>query len=180
MNLSVREAGFNDFNLIVQYFHSANNEFLSEMGIDHLKIPNIDVWQQELSCELSKPIARKNYYYLIWEESSKPIGHSNLSGIVYGEKAKIHLHIWTKGQRLKGAGKELLKKSIKIYFDLFELSEIICEPIYSNKAPNKTLIKIGFVLEKTYETIPGSINYFQKVNRYVLNKNDYEKNIICF
>ena len=137
MNLSIREATQNDSKMIIDYFHSADSEFLFEMGIDQIKLPSKNAWEEKLNVELNKPFASKAYYYIVWEASSKPIGHSNLSDIVYGETAKMHLHIWEKKLRLKGIGYNLIKKSIQLYFNKFALSELICEPIYTNRAPTR-------------------------------------------
>jgi RimJ/RimL family protein N-acetyltransferase len=179
MQVDVREATKQDFELITDYFHSADHAFLMAMGVDQEKLPSRVSWTQKLEQELQKPYRAKKLYYIIWEESSVPIGHSNISDIVYGDSAKMHLHIWEKDFRMKDIGQYLIRKSISLYFKNIGLSQIVCEPISTNKAPNKTLLKIGFPLEKTYETIPGHFNYLQEVNRYVLHKTEYEKNIIC-
>ena len=44
------------------------------------------------------------------------------------------------------------------------LENLYCEPYALNLAPNGTLLKLGFKLVKQYETTPGSINFYQKVN----------------
>lgn len=58
------------------------------------------------------------------------------------------------------------------YFDGFGLKSLFCEPRAANPGPNKTLARLGFTLEKTYDTIPGWINTHQTVNRWRM----YRKN----
>lgn len=39
-----------------------------------------------------------------------------------------------------------------------------------NVAPNRTLQSVGFSYVKTYETVPGPLNYHQPVTRWVFEK----------
>ena len=60
------------------------------------------------------------------------------------------------------------------YFN-YKLKNLFCEPYTLNPAPNRTLIKLGFDFVEEYETMPGKINFLQKVNRYVLTKEKFKK-----
>ena len=85
----------------------------------------------------------------------------------------MHLHLWHKQTRQKGTGVEFLKLTLPYYFDTFKLQNLFCEPAASNVAPNKTLEKSGFDFVKSYDTIPGWINTYQTVNRWVLTKEKF-------
>ena len=51
-----------------------------------------------------------------------------------------------------------------------DLKSIVCEPFANNLAPNKTLNKCGFEMQKKYVTTPGKINFEQKVIRWKLKR----------
>jgi hypothetical protein len=51
---------------------------------------------------------------------------------------------------------------------LLELKCLFCEPNAFNVAPNRTLQRAGFKCVKTHETVPGPLNYHQRVTRWVL------------
>ena len=71
----------------------------------------------------------------------------------------------------KGLGLDFLKLTIPYYFKNFRLQKLICEPYAENTAPNSILKKLGFEFVRTYDTIPGWINFEQTVNRYELKDN---------
>ena len=70
-------------------------------------------------------------------------------------------------------GRQLVKLSLPFFFNLLHLERIWCEPYALNPAPNRTLEKVGFSFVKRYTTIPGSLNFEQEVNRWVLEREDF-------
>jgi len=170
MNVAVRACIAADIEKIVDYFIDAAPDFLKAMGADKNKLPQRSTWIQKLHSELAKPYKNKNYYYIIWLLDDTPIGHSNVNQIQFGASAKMHLHLWERTTRKSGLGLQFLKMTIPLYFEKLALQKLICEPYAENSAPNKLLQKIGFDFIKTYETIPGMINFHQKVNRYEFTK----------
>jgi len=56
-----------------------------------------------------------------------------------------------------------------------ELEKPYCEPNSNNTAPNHILDKLGFELIKQSEKTPNWITFHQKVNEYVLNRNELIK-----
>ena len=159
--MQAEEAG-----LVVDYFHGADDAFLDLLGVDPSKLADPDEWRDLISRDLAKPLAKRKYYYLIWEFDGAPVGHSNIGDIVRGEHAYMHLHIWPQAQRQRGLGGEFVKRSVPIYFDKFDLETLYCQPKASNPAPNRTLAKVGFELLDTFETTPGWFNTYQTVNRW--------------
>lgn len=119
---------------------------------------------EKLKSEYEKPNGQKDFYFIIWQIDDRPIGHSNINDIDFGQSAVMHLHILDKFKRKSGLGTELLERTLPFYFENFKLKKLICEPKAENIPPNKTLKKIGFELVKTYETIPGWLNFKQTVN----------------
>lgn len=170
MKVEIREFVKSDIEKIVNYFIDAESDFLKSMGADKSKLPKREKWIQNLQSELVKSYREKDNYYIIWLLDGKPVGHSNVNHIEFGESATTHLHLWKNRIRKSGLGLEFLRMTIPLYFEKLELKKLICEPYSENIAPNRTLKKIGFDLIRTYETIPGPINFKQKVNHYELTK----------
>ena len=172
MKITVREFIAADIEKIVGYFIDADSDFLKGMGAEKNKLPKREKWIQNLQSELLKPYKKKEYYYIVWLLDGKPVGHSNVNHILFGESATMHLHLWETKIRKRGLGLKFLKLTIPFFFEKLELKKLICEPFSENIAPNKTLKKLGFNLIRTYKTKPGPINFFQTVNRYELKKRD--------
>lgn len=172
---SVRQLQENDFGKIVNYFLSADENFLFGMGVDSSKLPPGDEWIQILAEDFPKPPEQKKFFYIIWQFSDQPIGHSNINKVIFGEEAFMHLHLWNNSSRKKGAGAELLKMTLPYYFSIFKLKNLYCEPSASNPAPNKTLQKLGFEFIKQYDTTPGWINFHQTVNRWYMPFEKFKK-----
>jgi RimJ/RimL family protein N-acetyltransferase len=80
----------------------------------------------------------------------------------------MHLHILRAEQRRIGYGVTCVQLTAKLLFELLDLKRLFCEPNAFNVAPNRTLQRAGFKYVKTYETVPGPLNYHQPVTRWVL------------
>ena len=169
IKLSIRKASKVDFPLIVDYFLNADAKFLQDMGADITKLPKREEWLSLLGIELDKNVEEQRFFYLIWLANGKPIGHSNINKIVFGEEAFMHLHIWSDDSRRQGIGPQLVLQSVPHYFINFHLKNLYCEPYAYNQAPNKVLLKAGFDFQKQYETIPGWINFLQVVNQWCMS-----------
>lgn len=165
-HLSIRPLSFADVPLIADYWLNAPADFLEQMGADPQKIPKRELFTNALHNQLQRPLAERQSYALIWLKDNVPIGHSNLNPFTFGQSGFMHLHLWSAVNRGKGVGEFLAKESVKHYFKNLHLTELYSEPYALNEAPNKTLKKIGFTLEKRYCTVPGSINFEQDVNRW--------------
>jgi len=173
-DLKVREITNKDIPLISDYWVEADPAFLISMGVDLSKVPNREELEKMLTSQVETPINLKKSFALIWEINGVPVGHCNVNSIIFGNKAKMHLHLWKNDFRNKGDGLKLVRKSIPLFFDRLNLNLIECEPYAKNPAPNRTLEKAGFTFIKTYNTIPGSLNFKQDVNLWQLKKQDYE------
>lgn len=175
MTYGVRELGVSDIPHIQTYWLDNDPDFLIRMGVDLQKLPNRESLAEMLKEQLARPFEQKQAYALIWEERRsdgicRPIGHCNVNGIVFGESAYMHLHIWKAFSRKRGIGTQLLRDSIPWFFEKLNLQVLYCQPYALNPSPNKTLKKVGFDFVKTYTTIPGSLNFEQKVNLWMLKK----------
>ncbi|GGK67911.1 GNAT family N-acetyltransferase [Rufibacter glacialis] len=174
MKLSLRQLQPADITTITHYWLTSDAAFLEGMGVDLTKLPSPEEWSQMLTEQINTPLAQKQSYCLIWEVDGNAVGHSNVNKIVWGEEAYLHLHLWFPEGRKSGFGTELLKRTLPHFFLDLHLQRIYCEPYALNPAPNKTLEKVGFHLEKEYITTPGWINFEQPVKRWVMHRVQFE------
>ena len=173
-NLSVREISKEDIPSLVNYWINSPDEFLVHMGVDLSKLPTRDDFTAMIESQLTSLYPEKKSFAMIWFYEEKAVGHSNISPIVFGEEAFVHLHIWDVAFRGKGFGLEWLRLSIPFYFKHFNLKQIFCEPNALNFAPNKTVEKSGFDFVKEYTTTPGWICFEQPVKRWVLTRKKFD------
>jgi RimJ/RimL family protein N-acetyltransferase len=166
--LSIREMQVSDIPRIADYWLHAEAPFLLGMGVDVNKLPSREQLTNTLTEQIKKPIETKRAFCLIWLMDEQPVGHTNTNPTWYGKEAYMHLHIWKTDLRQKGLGAAFIQLSLPVYFEKLRLKKLYCEPYALNPAPNKTIEKAGFVLEKEYITIPGSLNFEQPVKRWVL------------
>ncbi len=159
-----------EYELMVDYFHKADDSFLRGMGVDRFKLPERDKWLGALLVDHDKPDSERNRFYLVWIFRGRRIGHSSINKIIPGTEAFIHLHLWDSQLRRAGLGTEFVRRSAKFYFERFNLQKLVCEPSAENPAPNRVLEKLGFAFVRRYRTIPGFIAYEQYVNRYELRR----------
>lgn len=177
MHLNVREIGLKDVDLIANYWLDSDASYMESLGVDLRKLPKRAAFKAMLKNQINCPNDEKRSYALIWELDGKQIGHSNVNPLIFGKEAFLHLHIWNSENRKKGIGSKLLKKSLPFYFENLELDCLYSEPYSQNKAPNKTLEKLGFKFIKKYLTTPGSLNFEQEVNQWKLSKTAYQKGL---
>lgn len=170
MNIKVREIREKDAEKIVSYFLNAKPKFLKKLGADQSKLPEKQIWVNNIEKDIQREYQHKNAFYIIWLLNDHPVGHSNINNIKFGKSAEMHMHIWSNDVRKSGLGPKFLKQTIPLYFELYKLQTLICEPNSENDAPNKTLKKLGFKLTRSYETFPSPITFKQVVNRYELDR----------
>ena len=173
MSIAVREMTKGDVNLVIDYFLNAAPAYLQALGVDIYKLPARDEWNKIILHEFDLPVEQKKLYYVIWQKDNNPIGHSHINDIVFAKEAFMHLHLWNSSNRNKGDGTLFVKESLNYYFQKFNLQKIFCQPYALNPAPNHTLKNIGFEFVKTYETIPGWLNFKQPVNLWQLSRDQY-------
>lgn len=173
--LSARELDPDDIGLIINYWISADAEFMKGMGVDLNKLPSEEQWRKMLAEQLLQSYEQKKSYCIIWQIDGKPVGHSNVNKIVFGEEAYMHLHLWESVNRKSGAGAELVKLTLPFFFKNLKLKTLYCEPYALNPAPNNTLRKVGFSFIKEHVTTPGFLNFEQPVNRWELTLENFQK-----
>ena len=80
---------------------------------------------------------------------------------------------YCRNSKKKGIGIQLIKMALPYFFKNYKLKNLFCEPYALNPAPNKTLKKVGFTFVKKHVTIPGSLNFEQQVNLWVMSAEDF-------
>ena len=170
--LHVRPLQSEDLDNLLDYWYQATEEHLRGMGADPAKLPARADFRAMLMSQLATPVPERRAYALIWELDGQGIGHTNTNPTFFGDYAHMHLHLWQGDHRRRGLGVELVKRSLPIFFRELELQKLYCEPYALNPAPNATLPKAGFRFEQEYHTIPGSINFPQRVKRWVIDRAD--------
>ena len=173
--LSVRELTEADIDFIIAYWLNADETFLNGMGADIAKMPSGNEWKRMLTEQISQSYEEKKSYCIIWLIDGNPVGHANVNKIKFGEEAYMHLHLWKAGNRQKGAGTTLVKLALPYFFENLQLKKLYCEPYALNPAPNKTLEKVGFTFIKEHITVPGILNFEQKVKLWQLSDDDLRK-----
>ncbi len=170
MGTSVREMLPSEADLRIRYFHDASDSHLARMGVDRASLPDPATWQAFHERDCARPLREREQYTLVWELDGRPIGFSSLDRIRYGVEAFMHLHVVEPTLRRKGLGSELVAKSVAVYFEVFELRRLYCEPNALNVAPNRTLQRTGFAYCFSHETVPGPLNFPQVTTRWVLER----------
>jgi len=70
-------------------------------------------------------------------------------------------------------GSEFVRRSLRFFFNTFDLQILHGEPFAFNEVPNEALERVGFRFVKQYVTITGPINFEQSVYLWRLSKEDY-------
>lgn len=164
--LSIRPLEPDDLDRIISYFLDADPSFHDRLGVDPDRLPTREAWTSLVLEDLPRAPEDRELFYLVWEIDGVAVGHGNLNDIVFGEEARMHLHLWEDGTRRRGAGTRLVRRSVAVFCETLRLRELFSEPSADNPAPNRTLARAGFELVRTYETTPGWINTHQLVNRW--------------
>ena len=154
---------------LIQYWLTADSNYLFRMGVDLQKMPSEIDWRNMLNEQIEASYEMKKAYALIWLFDDKPIGHSNINKIEFGNHAFMHLHSWYSENRNKNYGYEFMKLCIPQYFEKFNLKTLYCEPKKENIAPNRMMQKLNFSFVHEYFGIPGWLNYEQNVNVWKLD-----------
>jgi RimJ/RimL family protein N-acetyltransferase len=171
-NISVRELRESDIQLILGYWNNSTPGHFVSMGVDVSKIPAGEVLAERLREQLSLSFENKKAYCLIWEFNGRPIGHSNVNPIIFGEEAYMHLHIWEASTRRTGLGVQLVRMTLPFFFKNLQLKKLYCEPYALNPAPNKTLEKVGFDFVKEFVTVPP-VGFEQLVMRWEMSREKF-------
>jgi RimJ/RimL family protein N-acetyltransferase len=169
MSICVREMRLDEVGVVIDYFHSATADHLDRLGVDAARLPAPTKWQDHYRQDFARPIEDRHSYLVLWEADGEPLGFSTADKITFGREAYMHLHILQPDRRQSGFGSECVRRTAAIYFEKLKLAQLFCEPNAFNVAPNRTLQAVGFKYLRTYNTVPGPLNYHQAVTLWMLD-----------
>ena len=169
-DVEVREMLLSEVDIRIRYFHEATDAYLIGLGVDRGLLPQAAAWRAFHEQDYARPVQERENYALVWELDHRPVGFSSLDHIEYGNQGFMHLHIVEPTQRHRGFGTDFVRKSAAIYFDVFALKRVFCEPNALNVAPNRTVQRAGFTYLFSHEAIPGPINFRHVTTRWVLER----------
>lgn len=152
------------------YFDGATDRFLIRMGVDPSKIRGKKSNPNHYAEARKIPRRERPTFGFAFEQNGKLIGGSALKGIVYGDRADVHGHLWDESLRGKGLATGLALEYLRHVFNLFELKTLIAEPSVGNIAPNKLLQKLGLKIVDTYEIPASGILLPRTANRYEITR----------
>jgi RimJ/RimL family protein N-acetyltransferase len=167
VELQVRPMGVADIDMRIRYFHEASDAHLELLGVDRTRLGALRAWRRSFEEGLDRPLAARTDVGLVWEAAGEAIGFSTAERIVFGDSAYMHLHLLRSEHRRKGYGTELVRRSARMYVELFELERLYSEPHAFNLAPNRTLQAAGFRYVSTQRTRPSPVNVEQVTNLWV-------------
>lgn len=168
--LLVREMRLEEVGLRIAYFHEASDEHLRTLGVERRLLPEPQAWFAFHEEDYRRPLRERVNFLLLWALDGRSVGFSTLDRIAFGHEAFMHLHVVDPSLRRQGLGTEFVRRSVAVYFDVFELERLYCEPNAFNVAPNRTVQRAGFEYLFTHEATPTPINFPQVTTRWVLDR----------
>jgi len=98
--------------------------------------------------------------YVMWLFENKPIGHSNINNIVYGQEAYMHLHLWAPRNATRHRYVAPAPVAAVLLQEL-QAQRTLLRTLFTQYRSEQDLERMGFELVKKYETTPGWINFHQ-------------------
>ncbi|MEA3166535.1 MAG: hypothetical protein QOJ26_1407 [Thermoplasmata archaeon] len=157
--------------LVVGYFHGASDADLDRMGVvERSRLPAVAAWTRSLEAALRAPARGASSFYLAWLVDGVAVGYAAVKDIRFGDRADLHLHMWSAPHRGQGHGARLFCLSALDAFERFDLREMVCEPKATNPMPNRMLAKVGFPLVRTYVGTSSELSRTTELNRYDIRR----------
>jgi RimJ/RimL family protein N-acetyltransferase len=165
-----------DYLGMIDYFHGASDDLLARMGVDRGRLPARQDWLERAwrDHERAEEDPQRDRFHVAWMLDGAVVGHSSINQIRRGDSASAHLHLWRADLRRAGIGGDFFRRSVSYYFTHFDLQVLRVEPYAENAAPNRVVEKLGFRFVKRYRTVPGPLNFEQEVNRYEMQRAEWE------
>jgi len=168
--MAVREMRADEIHIRIDYFHSATDTELIVLGVDRARLPSPRAWQESYEKDQSRSLKERSGYALLWMLDHIVVGFSTADQIIFGQEARMHLHIVDADRRRQGLGTQFVRLSAKAYFEIFELQRLFCEPNAVNVAPNRTLQRAGFRYVLSHACTPSPINFPQVTTQWVIDR----------
>ena len=85
--LEVREMTLADVGLRIDYFHDADDAYLTQLGVDRSLLPSREAWNRLYQADYARPIEQREYYSLLWQLDGETVGFSSTDRIEFGAQA---------------------------------------------------------------------------------------------
>lgn len=143
--VEVRDLTLADLDAYVEYWHRPDNPALAALGVDPRKVFPAKKMREMLALNIANnaPPAASRMSTLAIDCAGRCVGVHELTGLVPGESAIMHAHIWDGAQRGRGIGLISYVKAMKLYFERFGLATIRFETPKVNSAANRIKDKLG-------------------------------------
>lgn len=168
MNVQVRPMELAEVDVLIDYFHQATPEHLELLGVDPTRLPDREAWRRRYEQDFAQAIEARRSFLVLWQLDGATLGFSTVDKIRFGEEAYMHLHVVQAAARAAGYGSAAVRQSVDLYFEVLRLKRLFCQPNAFNVAPNRALQRAGFKYLRTYNTVPGPLNYHQAVTQWVI------------
>jgi len=153
--------------LRIDYFLGASDDYLRLLGVDRAKLPSRAAWLTRFAEDLTRPPTERDTYAIVWLLDEQIVGFSTADHIRPGQEAFLHLHVLDPNRRRQGLGSRFVRLSAEHYQQTLRVPRVYSQPNAFNTAPNRALQRAGFRYLWTREMVPGPINFFQAVTRWV-------------
>lgn len=175
-SFEIRDSTEADMKLQAEYFHSASDEYLYNLGVEVKKIREKSLFDpEEARKKLQIPVAERTAHSYAIVINQRTVGLAIVKKIKFGEEADLHAHIFQAENRRQGLGSQVFFEVVRRAFTTFHLKKINCDPTASNPAPNKLLQKMGLQPLRTIETPAEGILRQRIANHYEITKDLVEK-----
>jgi RimJ/RimL family protein N-acetyltransferase len=166
--MTVRPMNLDDVDRRIAYFHDSSDDFLLQLGVDRLLLPEREDWKETYRLDFERPVEERQGYGVMWLVDNEVVGWSNVDQIDFGRQAFMHLHIADPNDRASGFGAHFVILAVRHFFQVLGLERLYCEPNAFNVAPNRTLQRAGFRYEFSHMATPGQLNFEQPTTRWVI------------
>ena len=91
--MTVRPMNLADVDRRIAYFHDSSDDFLLQIGVDRLLLPEREDWKETYRLDFERPIEERQGYGVMWLVDDEVVGWSNVDQIDFGRQAFMHIHI---------------------------------------------------------------------------------------
>jgi RimJ/RimL family protein N-acetyltransferase len=143
--VAVRDLERGDLDAYVEYWHRPDNRALAALGVDPRKVYPARKMREmlELNIATNAALAASQMSTVAIVYGGRTVGVHELTGLVPGDSAVMHAHIWDDALRGRGIGAISYVKAMKLYFERFGLTSIRFETPKVNAAANRIKEKLG-------------------------------------
>jgi RimJ/RimL family protein N-acetyltransferase len=143
--MQLRDFDESDIQLFSDYWFKSPPGVIEGRGVDLKKLGTPEDFKERALGRIQEGNNGKTSQMatltILWDGRS--IGAHPLTHVINGKSASMHAHIWDESLRHKSLGMYSLLIGAKIFFERFQLEEMMFHPAVHNPAPNRLLQKLS-------------------------------------